>query len=110
MLPSIRNINLLDGNETWKKIYLVCGIGPSAAETTNIAPSLQHFTYKNDNKRGYFLHLRRTSDHILNVIGMTRTVHMGIVSIIVRALKLTLLYTETQKLTLHQFHILRASH
>ena len=55
-----------DGTPTWRASRIcsrVCGIGPSAEDTTRIAA----------------IHLRRARDHVLDVVGVARAIDVGIV-------------------------------
>jgi len=58
-----------EGHPTWRASRMcsrVCGIGPSAADTTNTAPSI----------------LRRPGDHVLHVVRVPRAIHVRVVALL----------------------------
>ena len=57
------------GTPTWRASRMcsrVCGIGPSAA----------------DDHQNRAVHLRRSRDHVLHVVGMPRAVHVRVVAVL----------------------------
>ena len=68
-MSDLFNATTIDGTPTWRAnntCSRVCGIGPSVAATT----------------KNRAIDLRRTRDHVLDVISMTRHINVGIVTIL----------------------------